>query len=108
MIDLVLAVLRGLLPPPVRWILDVVGDLVDHLPDVIRAGRAAGPRTWSDELEEQVRELVEDLLVVEAADVDDERAARIAAGIVELVRLIVIHLPPPRPRAALRRRSRRD
>ena len=98
MIDLVLAVLRGVLPPPVRWIVDVVGDLVEHLPDVIRAGRAAGPRAWSEALEEEVRELVEDLVLVEAADVDDERAARISAGIVELVRLIVIHLPPPRKR----------
>ena len=74
---------------------------------VIRARRAAGPRVWSDELEEEIRELVEDLLVVEAADVDDERATRIAAGIVELVRLVVIHLPPPR-RRVLARRVRRD
>lgn len=104
MIELVLAVARGILPPPVRWIVDVVGDLVEHLPDVVRAGREAGPRVWSDALEEEVRELVEDLLVVEAADVDDERAQRIAAGIVEVVRLIVLHLPPPRRR--LRRRAR--
>lgn len=107
MIELVLAVLRGVLPPPVRWVVDVAGDLVEHLPDVIRARRAAGPRVWSDELEEEIRELVEDLLVVEAADVDDERATRIAAGIVELVRLVVIHLPPPR-RRVVARRVRRD
>ena len=98
MIELVLAVARGILPPPIRWIVDVAGDLIEHVPDVVRAGRAAGPRAWSDALEEVVRELVEDLLVVEAADVDDERAARIAAGIVEVVRLVVIHLPPPRRR----------
>lgn len=98
MIELVLAVARGVLPPPIRWIVDVAGDLIEHVPDVVRAGRAAGPRAWSDALEEEVRELVEDLLVVEAADVDDERAARIAAGIVEVVRLVVIHLPPPRRR----------
>lgn len=98
MIELVLAVARGILPPPIRWMVDVAGDLIEHVPDVVRAGRAAGPRAWSDALEEEVRELVEDLLVVEAADVDDERAARIAAGIVEVVRLVVIHLPPPRRR----------
>jgi hypothetical protein len=97
---LIVTVLRGVLPSRLDWIADALGDLVEHLPNVIDATPGG---VWSADSEAAVIALIADVLEdVPGLSAEDEEYLSVAGAIV--VRLIVTS--PRKPRAWRRKWGR--
>jgi hypothetical protein len=94
------AILRGVVPPPLHWALDVVDEVIQEWPELSK-----GP--WDASKEEAVVNLVSDVFDA-IPEVNKEDASKLAAALVVAVRLIATAAPRrrkvfPRKRRSVRR-----
>jgi hypothetical protein len=94
--------LRAALPSPLDWLADLVGELVEDVPPLVREARHG----WTSATEVAVYRLAHDALD-EVPGIDEGQAHLLAEAVVELVRLAHDDCAELAERRRQRRKQRR-